>query len=93
MSRPVDRMEAMLELLRTAWKRYPDQRLGQLIGNAARDPNRKVEVISTEEGDIFRTDYRDPFNVEDDEMWTGLRKLVYGDYDPGPFGPDEDPLA
>lgn len=90
-SRHVARMEAMLDLLTRAWNRYPDQRLGQLIGNAARDPNRKREAISTEWGDIFTTDYRDPFNVEDDEMWLGLRRLAYGDYDPGLYGPVDDP--
>lgn len=65
--RPVDRIEPMLALLRQAWERYPDQRLGQVIGNAARDP-RKPEM----------EDYRDPFNVEDDQMWAGLRNMAAG---------------
>lgn len=75
--RPPQRIEPMLALLRKAWERYPDQRLGQLVGNAGRNPD---------------TDgYRDPFNVEDDHMWAGLAKLVEGEYDPGPFGPWPDP--
>jgi hypothetical protein len=42
-----------------------------LIGNAARDPRRPAGE-----------DYRDPFNVEDDEVWAGLRAIASGD----PFG-------
>lgn len=63
--RPVARTEPMLLALREAWEKNPDQRLGQLIGNAARDPSR-------DPGD----DYRDPFNVEDDQIWTGLERLA-----------------
>lgn len=83
----------MLALLEKAWRRYPNQRLGQLIGNAARDPNRKVEVLDVDGADVFLTNYRDPFNVEDDEMWTGLAELAGGQYNPGLFDPDEDPLV
>jgi hypothetical protein len=61
----------MLALLREAWLMHSDQRLGQVVGNAARDPGKRA-------GD----DYRDPFNVEDDEVWAGLRAIVRGD----PFG-------
>lgn len=75
MARPVDRIEPMLALLAEAWRRYPDQRLGQLIGNACRDPHGAP-----------MQDYRDPFNVEDDETWEGLKRLVHGPYDNGPFG-------
>lgn len=57
----------MLVLLREAWVRNPDQRLGQLIGNAARDTSRPAG-----------SDYRDPFNVEDDELWKGLERMASG---------------
>jgi hypothetical protein len=70
------RIGPMIELLRMAWERFPDQRLGQLIGNAARDPTR---VPASD-------DYRDPFNVGDDELWSGLKMLAEG---PGRSGPDE----
>lgn len=63
MARPVGRIEPMLALLREAWQANPDQRLGQLIGNAAR---------ATE-----FAPYRDPFNVEDDEMWAGLTRITH----------------
>lgn len=67
MGRPVERIEPMLELLRQAWLRYPDQRLGQLICNAARDPdNTNFAGVGY---------YRDPFDIEDDAVWEGLKKL------------------
>lgn len=66
--RPAERIEPMLDLLRKAWLASPDQRLGQLIGNACRD-----EPIEDEVGA-----YRDPFNVEDDEVWANLRRMVEG---------------
>lgn len=65
--RSADRIEPMLALLREAWDRNPDQRLGQLVGNAARDHDR-------EPGD----DYRDPFNVEDDQLRRGLERMAHG---------------
>lgn len=65
MARPVERIEPMLALLREAWEQRPDQRLGQLVGNAARDPLRPPGE-----------DYRDPFNVEDDAMWDGLERMA-----------------
>ena len=46
-------MEPMFPLLREAWERNPDQRLGQLVGNAGREPT---------DGDP-RGRYRDPFYV------------------------------
>lgn len=67
-NRPVERIEPMLALVRQAWLKYPDQRLGQIIGNAARDP----EV----ENWAGHGEYRDPFNIEDDAMWEGLRRMV-----------------
>lgn len=57
----------MLGALRAAWKRNPDMRLGQLIGNAARD--------TTRDNGFGHGEYRDPFNVEDDEMWAGLNRM------------------
>lgn len=66
--RPPERIEPMLSLLREAWLRNPDQRLGQLVGNAAREPRA---------GDP-RGRYRDPFEVEDDEMWKGLERMANG---------------
>jgi uncharacterized protein YihD (DUF1040 family) len=65
MPRPEQRIERMLALLDAAWRRHPDQRLGQLIGNAARDSTAAAGE-----------DYRDPFNVEDDELWAGLERLA-----------------
>jgi hypothetical protein len=66
--RPRERIEPMVTLLHEAWSRNPDQRLGQLIGNAAREPR---------DGDP-RGRYRDPFDVGDDEMWKGLERMVGG---------------
>jgi hypothetical protein len=66
MARPVDRIDPMLTLLRAAWYANPDQRLGQIIGNACRDPYKATD------------DYRDPFTVEDDETWEGLRRMAEG---------------
>lgn len=65
--RPVDRIEPMLAELRRAWYANPDQRLGQLVGNAARHP--------TATNDFGIPLYRDPFNVQDDEVWDGLRRM------------------
>lgn len=65
--RPAARRVVMLALLERAWDQYPDQRLGQLIGNAGRVPS-----------SVGLGEYRDPFNVEDDEMWDGLRRLADG---------------
>jgi hypothetical protein len=76
--RPTARIGPMVELLRKAWERFPDQRLGQLVGNAARDP---TQLPASD-------DYRDPFNVADDELWSGLQMLAEG---PGRSGPDETP--
>lgn len=61
----------MLALVRRAWYANPDLRLGQLIGNAARDP---VHLNSFGHGE-----YRDPFNVEDDDVWKGLEDLARGE--------------
>jgi hypothetical protein len=58
----------MLSLLREAWDRNPDQRLGQLVGNAGREPK---------DGDS-RGRYRDPFYVADEEMSNGLRRMARG---------------
>jgi hypothetical protein len=58
----------MLELLREAWRRNPDQRLGQLIANAGRERS---------EGDPYGR-YRDLFDVEDDQMWRGLERMAKG---------------
>lgn len=66
--RPVERIDAMLKLLREAWLLVPDQRLGQVIGNAARNPGAQPML-----------DYRDPFNVEDDAMWAGLKRMAAGE--------------
>lgn len=74
MSRPADRIEPMLALLRQAWYAHPDQRLGQLIGNAARQPG-------TDNG-FGNEVYRDPFNVEDDELWQSLKALAEKEVSP-----------
>lgn len=66
MGRPEERISPMLELLEKAWRKNPDQRLGQLIGNATRKPDPHG----------FLGDYRDPFNVEDHETWLGLEKMA-----------------
>lgn len=71
MSRPADRIEPMIALLRSAWLSNPDWRLGQLLGNAARDPEAFNE--------FGVPSYRDPFNVEDDEMWSGLARIARGE--------------
>jgi hypothetical protein len=58
----------MLILFRQAWENNPDQRLGQLIGNAARE-----ELADDPHGR-----YRDPFYLEDDEIWKGLERMARG---------------
>lgn len=40
--RDPDRIDEIVELLRLAWHRTPDQRLGQLILNATRDSSGKI---------------------------------------------------
>jgi len=62
----------MLGLLEEVWRKYPDMRLGQLVANLARDPHRPTGIIDMETGEVV-SNYRDPFNVEDDEMWSALR--------------------
>jgi hypothetical protein len=61
-------MDPMLELLREAWRRNPDQRLGQLIANAGREHSEAYPYGR----------YRDPFGVEDDQMWRGLERMAKG---------------
>ena len=65
--RPTERIEPMLALLREVWWKYPDQRLGQIIGNACRAEPTEPKGIGA---------YRDPFNIEDDEVWAGLGRLA-----------------
>jgi len=55
----------MLTALRAAWRRYPDMRLGQLIGNAA---GVTVDDPGTAE----------PYFVEDDLLLEGLRTIATG---------------
>ena len=69
MPRPAERIGPMLELIRKAWEVNPDQRLGQLVANAGRDPERPPGE-----------DYRDPFEVEDDELWRGLERMAKGEW-------------
>lgn len=59
--RDPDRIDRILELLRAAWKRNPDQRLGQLVLNACRGEPRWPDV----------------FNVEDDKLEAGLRRYKF----------------
>jgi hypothetical protein len=59
----------MLRLLKAAWEGNPDQRLGQLVANAGRDPRRRPGE-----------DYRDLFEGEDDELWEGLERIAKGDW-------------
>lgn len=61
MPRPISRISETLTVLEQTWRRFPDQRLGQLLANASRDP----------EGFI-----PDLFNVEDDEMLEGLEEML-----------------
>ncbi len=65
MTRPRQRQVPILELLCLAWERRPDWRLGQLIANAARDPHKPPGQ-----------DSRDPYHLEDDELWLGLKRLA-----------------
>jgi hypothetical protein len=53
----------MLALLRQAWLTYPDQRLGQIIGNAARDP------LTDEVSRSFQRGGRD-------ELWVALKRMT-----------------
>jgi len=54
------RIEAMLTLLRKAWERSPDLRLGQLVVCATRPAQPCPEV----------------FCIEDDRLAEGLRELM-----------------
>ncbi len=69
MPRPAERIEPMLDLLREAWEQNPDQRLGQIVANAVRDPKRSPGK-----------DYRDMFEVEDDELREGLERMAKGEW-------------
>jgi len=56
------RIDRMVELLREAWRLYPDERLTQLVINAA-DTNHNCGPV---------------FYLEDDKMEQRLQKLVAG---------------
>ena len=49
--RDINRIDLILDRLKTLWKKYPDLRLGQLILNVLRDPVlyyvEDVELIET----------------------------------------------
>lgn len=68
--RPEQRITLMVSLIERVWRENPDWRLGQVVGNAARkhDPPLPQGMGA----------YRDPFNVEDDEVWAGLQRLAEG---------------
>ncbi|MGJ7498646.1 hypothetical protein ACSFA8_26815 [Variovorax sp. RT4R15] len=51
----------MLELLGELWKRFPDQRLGQLVFNAVRTQYPPIE---------------DVFDIEDNSLKEGIARLL-----------------
>jgi hypothetical protein len=56
-------MPVLLEALRQAWERYPDQRLGQLVVNAVREAG-----IDTPPTPVF--------NLDDHKMLASLEALA-----------------
>lgn len=58
------RIPEMLELLGELWKRFPDQRLGQLVSNAARTQYPAIE---------------DVFGIEDNCLKEGIARLLGDD--------------
>ena len=59
--RDPDRIPEVLRMLETAWKQYPDMRLGQLVIAAASMGGRRPG---------------DPFYTEEPAMMKGLAKLI-----------------
>ncbi len=48
------RIDRMVDVLRRAWKRHPDQRLAQLVVNAARGMHGWPDVFGVEDGPMER---------------------------------------
>ena len=74
------RIDAIVDLLREAWKKHPDWRLCQLIANCAYsslDQEQRARVIAGNEarggGRAF-----DPFYVEDTDIRPQIEKLAEG---------------
>lgn len=65
MPRDPARIDRVLALLREAWLKSPDQRLGQLVYNVGRGADMRDDAASPPEV------WRDLFYVEDDE-WERL---------------------
>lgn len=55
-----DRIDPMIEQLRSIWKAHPDWRLGQLIANGVRAETGQMNC--------------DPFYIEDEDLLKGLKK-------------------
>lgn len=62
------RIDIIVEALRTAWKKDPDQRLGQLLDN-----------ISYLDG--TRSSYRTEFRLQEDDKWNHQLKQWIVDHD------------
>ena len=59
--RDPDRIEGTIQVLREVWEKNPDWRLGQVIANAVRQIDGRVDC--------------DPFYVEDDAMKEALESM------------------
>lgn len=66
--RDPDRIDTVLNKLRTFWKANPDLRLGQIISNATQTAWSDVLDLSRSEDDWSDTLRRAIFNVEDDAL-------------------------
>ena len=69
--RDPQRIEPLLDALRDAWRASPDQRLGQLIYNAAR-------TFLHENTEVRVPPCPPLFYIEDEPMLEGLRRIQSG---------------
>jgi len=84
------RIDEIIELLTTAWKKHPDWRLCQLISNCAYctlDEQQKARIHAENEASGRGGRGFDPFNVEDVDIKPQIEKLAKGTWrtvDPAP---------
>lgn len=78
--RDPERIDAVIEALRTYWRAHPDERLGQIVMNAFRlewaerrkSPEYRKWLDSDEDGVAFSA----MFNIEDDRLARGIELLA-----------------
>ena len=83
------RIDEMIELLRTAWKKHPDWRLCQLISNCAYctlDEEQQAKIRAQNEASGRGGRSFDPFYVDGGDIKPEIEKLAQGTWrtvDPG----------